>query len=63
VRAANARRCRARRRAQVSENPEGEEQSGRVDLVAILYILGGIPAIVGFIVILFTLATWFDVSA
>jgi len=47
----------------VSENPEGEEQSGRVDLVAILYILGGIPAIVGFIVILFTLATWFDVSA
>lgn len=47
----------------MSEQPEGEEQPGRVDLVSILYILGGIPAIVGFIVVLFTLASWFDISA
>ncbi|MGI9431972.1 MAG: hypothetical protein ACR2PQ_07150 [Myxococcota bacterium] len=47
----------------MSEHPEGEENSGRVDLVAILYILGGIPSIVGFIVILFMLAAWIDISA
>jgi len=47
----------------MSENSEGEENTGRVDLVSILYILGGIPAIVGFIVILFMLASWIDISA
>ena len=30
------------------------------DKVAIAYILGGIPAIVGFVVILFTLVNLFD---
>jgi hypothetical protein len=47
----------------MSDDPEGEDRPGGVDLVAILYILGGIPAIVGFIVVLFTLATWFDIPA
>jgi hypothetical protein len=47
----------------MSDQPESEESSGRVDLVSILYILGGIPAIVAFIVILFTLASWIDISA
>jgi len=28
---------------------------GRVDLVTVLYIVGGIPAIVAFVVVLFTL--------
>lgn len=36
-------------------NPESSNPEGRVDRVALLYILGGIPAIVGFIVILFLL--------
>ncbi len=34
---------------------EQPEEGGGVDAVAILYILGGIPAIVGFIVLLFAL--------
>ncbi len=33
----------------------GEERKGGVDLVTILYILGGIPAIVAFVVVLFAL--------
>ena len=32
-----------------------EEPRGKVDLVAVLYIVGGIPALVGFVVVLFTL--------
>jgi hypothetical protein len=32
-----------------------QEPKGKVDTVAILYILGGIPAIVAFVVILFAL--------
>jgi uncharacterized membrane protein len=36
-----------------------EESKGRVDTVAVLYILGGIPAIVAFVVILFTLTNLF----
>lgn len=32
-----------------------EEPRGKVDLAAILYIVGGIPAIVGFLVVLFGL--------
>ena len=32
-----------------------DEPRGKVDLVAILYIVGGIPAIVGFLVLLFWL--------
>ena len=38
--------------------PEDERGKG-VDKVAILYIVGGIPAIVGFIVILFLLVNLF----
>jgi hypothetical protein len=38
---------------------EPEEPENNVDGVAILYILGGIPAIVGFIVILFLLVNLF----
>jgi hypothetical protein len=47
----------------VSEHPEEEEQAGRVDLVSILYIVGGIPAIVSFIVVIFLLASWVDIPA
>lgn len=40
--------------------PESDEEpQGRVDAVAVLYILGGIPAIVAFIVGLFTLVNFF----
>lgn len=44
---------------------QGQEQRGedakvgKVDTVAVLYILGGIPAIVAYIVILFGLVTIF----
>jgi hypothetical protein len=34
---------------------EHEEQRGKVDLVAVLYIVGGIPTLVGFVVLLFSL--------
>jgi hypothetical protein len=34
---------------------EHEEQRGKVDLAAILYIVGGIPALVAFLVVLFSL--------
>jgi hypothetical protein len=47
--------------------PEGiaveEEPRGRVDLVSILYIVGGIPALVAFLVILFALARSCDIAA
>jgi hypothetical protein len=32
-----------------------DEPRGKVDLIAILYIAGGIPAVVGFLVLLFWL--------
>lgn len=38
---------------------EENESKGTVDLVSILYIVGGVPAIVGFIVLLFTLVNYF----
>jgi hypothetical protein len=38
---------------------DDDEPRGRVDRVAVLYILGGIPAIVAFVVILFTLVNLF----
>jgi hypothetical protein len=41
------------------EPGEGQGEGGGVDAVALLYILGGIPAIVAFIVILFTLVRFF----
>ena len=40
-----------------------EEPRGKVDLVAILYIAGGIPAIVGFLVVLFSLTHACNISA
>jgi uncharacterized membrane protein len=38
---------------------EQEAPKGKVDAVAILYIVGGIPAIVAFVVILFALVKAF----
>jgi hypothetical protein len=40
-----------------------EQPRGRVDLVSILYIVGGIPALVGFLVVLFALARSCNVPA
>jgi hypothetical protein len=40
-----------------------EEPRGRVDLVSMLYIFGGIPALVGFIVIVFALARSCNIPA
>ena len=42
---------------------EQEEQRGKVDFVAILYIVGGIPAIVGFLVVVFSLTHACNVPA
>jgi hypothetical protein len=36
------------------------DQEPNVDKVAVLYILGGIPAIVAFVVVLFTLVNFFN---
>jgi hypothetical protein len=38
---------------------DDERRKGGVDKVAILYILGGIPVIVAFAVVLFTLVRFF----
>ena len=38
---------------------EEREAKGKVDLVTVLFIVGGVPAIVGFVVILFTLVNLF----
>ena len=40
-----------------------DEPRGKVDLVSILYIFGGIPVIVLFLVVLFGLARNFNVAA
>ena len=40
-----------------------DEPRGKVDLVAILYIVGGIPAVVGFLVLLFVLTRACHISA
>ena len=40
-----------------------EEQRGKVDTVAILYIVGGIPAIVGFLIVVFSLTHACNISA
>ena len=45
------------------ERDDEGRKGGRVDGVAILYILGGIPAIVAYIVIAFLLARFFDFPA
>ncbi len=45
-------------------DPQNEEENeGVVDTTAILYIVGGIPAMVAYFVILFLLARWFNVAA
>jgi hypothetical protein len=38
---------------------QSPEPKGKVDLVTVLYILGGIPAIVAYVVILFALVNAF----
>jgi hypothetical protein len=43
--------------------PADEQPKGKVDLVSVLYILGGIPAIVAYIVICFVLARFFNFPA
>lgn len=40
-----------------------EKPQGKVDLVSVLYIVGGIPALVGFLVVLFVLAGSCDIPA
>ncbi len=40
-----------------------EEPRGKVDLVAVLYIVGGIPARVGFLVVIFTLTRACNIPA
>jgi len=40
-----------------------EEARGKVDLAAILYVACGIPAIVGFLVLLFSLAEACNIPA
>ena len=40
-----------------------EQPRGRVDFVSFLYIIGGIPALVAFLVILFALARSCDIPA
>jgi hypothetical protein len=44
-------------------DPNEEEARGKVDAVSVLYIVGGIPAIWGFIVVLFGLAKFFGLPA
>jgi hypothetical protein len=43
---------------QQSDEDEAPEREG-IDWVVVLYILGGIPAIAGFIILLFTLVNLF----
>jgi hypothetical protein len=40
-----------------------DETRGKVDLVACLYILGGIPALVGFVVVVFAFARSCNIPA
>ena len=40
-----------------------EEKTGKVDLVAILYVAFGIPAIVGFLVVVFSLTRACNIPA
>jgi hypothetical protein len=42
---------------------EGEEPRGKTDLVSVLYIVGGIPAIVAYVVLAFILARLFNFPA
>ena len=40
-----------------------EDPRGKVDLVAVLYILGGIPALVAILVVIFSLTHACNISA
>ena len=42
---------------------EQEESRGKVDLVSVLYVIGGIPALVTFLVVLFGLTHACNISA
>ncbi len=43
----------------MADPQEQEEEKGTVDLTSILYIVGGVPTIVLFVVVLFTLVNLF----
>lgn len=47
----------------MSDHESEDETSGGADLVSLLYIAGGIPAMVGFFVLLFILVHLFDIPA
>jgi hypothetical protein len=49
--------------ADQGSDEEQNDQRGRVDLVSVLYIVGGIPSIVLYIVICFALARLFNFPA
>jgi hypothetical protein len=51
------------RRLAPQEDPMKEESHGKVDLASILYILGGIPSIVLFLWVIFSLARYLDFPA
>jgi hypothetical protein len=40
-----------------------DEERGKVDLVSVLYVVGGIPAMVTFFVVLFFFARTCDIAA
>jgi hypothetical protein len=40
-----------------------QQPRGKVDLVSVLYIVGGVPALVGFLLVLFWLARSCNISA
>jgi uncharacterized membrane protein len=42
-----------------TQDPQDDKPRGKVDAVTILYILGGIPAIVAYVAILFALVNLF----
>ena len=45
------------------QDEERSEEGGRVDVTSLLYIAGGIPAIIAYIVICFALARLFHFPA
>ena len=44
-------------------DPDGEQAQGKVDGVSLLYIAGGIPAMIAFFVLLFAFAHACDIPA
>jgi hypothetical protein len=41
----------------------GEEPRGKVDLVSVLYVVGGVPALVTFLIVIFALARSCNIAA